>query len=104
MVNQIDAIFAKVKGSKDSSSRIAKSLKTDRQPKSVLLGEPGKQTRKANKKKAGSSSDPFATATQLNKAQLDYTDEGWKIYTPQELSIGNGGDTDLCPFDCQCCF
>lgn len=104
MVNQIDAIFAKVKGSKDSSSRIAKSAKTEKTGTSRLCGESGKQIRKTSKKGAGSSSDPFATATKLNKGQLDYTDEGWKIYTPEELFIGNGGDTDLCPFDCQCCF
>ena len=32
------------------------------------------------------------------------TDDGFKIYTEEELGIGKGGDTDLCPFDCDCCF
>jgi len=33
------------------------------------------------------------------------TEEGFKIYTVDELKIGQGeGDTDLCPFDCNCCF
>lgn len=31
-----------------------------------------------------------------------YTEEGYKIYTKEELKIGLGGDTDLCPFDCDC--
>ncbi|KIY45436.1 DUF1764-domain-containing protein [Fistulina hepatica ATCC 64428] len=32
------------------------------------------------------------------------TEEGWSIYKEDELGIGNeGGDTPLCPFDCQCC-
>lgn len=33
------------------------------------------------------------------------TDDGYKIYTMEELGLNDvGGDTDLCPFDCQCCF
>lgn len=30
--------------------------------------------------------------------------DGWPIYTEEELKIGQGGDTELCPFDCDCCF
>lgn len=33
-----------------------------------------------------------------------YTEEGFKIYTAEELKIGQGGDTSDCPFDCNCCF
>ena len=33
-----------------------------------------------------------------------YTKEGYKIYTADELKIGQGGDTPDCPFDCECCF
>ncbi|KAJ7932600.1 hypothetical protein B0H13DRAFT_1956137 [Mycena leptocephala] len=33
------------------------------------------------------------------------TEEGWSIYKEDELGITNdGGDTPLCPFDCDCCF
>jgi len=33
------------------------------------------------------------------------TEEGWSIYKEDELGIGDdGGDTPLCPFDCDCCF
>jgi len=33
------------------------------------------------------------------------TEEGWLIYKEDELGIGeDGGDTPLCPFDCDCCF
>ncbi|KAJ7630740.1 hypothetical protein FB45DRAFT_916447 [Roridomyces roridus] len=32
------------------------------------------------------------------------TEEGWSIYKEDELGIGDeGGDTPLCPFDCDCC-
>ncbi|KAH9898545.1 hypothetical protein C8Q73DRAFT_685183 [Cubamyces lactineus] len=33
------------------------------------------------------------------------TEEGFAIYKEDELGITDqGGDTPLCPFDCQCCF
>ncbi|QRV72447.1 hypothetical protein RhiJN_00461 [Ceratobasidium sp. AG-Ba] len=33
------------------------------------------------------------------------TEEGYAIYKEDELNIGlDGGDTPLCPFDCDCCF
>ncbi|KAI0094716.1 hypothetical protein BDY19DRAFT_37973 [Irpex rosettiformis] len=33
------------------------------------------------------------------------TEEGFSIYKEDELGISQeGGDTPLCPFDCQCCF
>ncbi|PFH54612.1 hypothetical protein AMATHDRAFT_134132 [Amanita thiersii Skay4041] len=32
------------------------------------------------------------------------TEEGWLIYKEDELGIhDDGGDTPLCPFDCNCC-
>ena len=36
-------------------------------------------------------------------------DSGFNVYTEQQLSIlngssKNGGNTELCPFDCNCCF
>ncbi len=33
-----------------------------------------------------------------------YDEEGLPIYTTEELKVGAGGDTDKCPFDCECCF
>uniref|UniRef100_A0A061RCL0 DUF1764-domain-containing protein n=1 Tax=Tetraselmis sp. GSL018 TaxID=582737 RepID=A0A061RCL0_9CHLO len=32
------------------------------------------------------------------------TEEGFPIYNEEELKLNKGGDTDLCPFDCDCCF
>jgi hypothetical protein len=33
-----------------------------------------------------------------------YTEEGFPIYTEEELGLnGKGGDTPDCPFDCKCC-
>ncbi|CCA74978.1 hypothetical protein PIIN_08958 [Serendipita indica DSM 11827] len=33
------------------------------------------------------------------------TEEGFLIYTEEELGLNKeGGDTPLCPFDCECCY
>lgn len=33
------------------------------------------------------------------------TEEGYKIFTMDELKIGQGsGETADCPFDCKCCY
>ena len=29
---------------------------------------------------------------------------GMPIYCPEDMRVGKGGDTALCPFDCNCCF
>ncbi|KAJ2786585.1 hypothetical protein GGI15_001389 [Coemansia interrupta] len=34
-----------------------------------------------------------------------YTDDGMRVFYMDDLHIGEGeGDTELCPFDCKCCF
>jgi hypothetical protein len=48
--------------------------------------------------------DPFGLTPAQSSNSLDFTEEGWKVYTPEELNIGKGGDTPDCPFDCNCCF
>lgn len=38
------------------------------------------------------------------KKPARFTEEGFKIYSKEDLKIGQGGDTSDCPFDCNCCF
>jgi Eukaryotic protein of unknown function (DUF1764) len=33
-----------------------------------------------------------------------YTKDGHRIYTPEELRLGEGRDGEECPFECNCCF
>lgn len=38
--------------------------------------------------------------------KIKRTEEGWRIYTLEELGLDKnqyGGNTPLCPFDCDCC-
>ncbi|GIX65373.1 uncharacterized protein BcabD6B2_48080 [Babesia caballi] len=32
------------------------------------------------------------------------TEDNLPVYTVEELNIGKGGGTELCPFDCHCCY
>ncbi|OAG29209.1 hypothetical protein NEDG_01282 [Nematocida displodere] len=38
------------------------------------------------------------------KVTEEYTEDGYRIYTEEELKIGRGGDSAACPLDCKCCF
>ena len=53
----------------------------------------------------GSSADMLGSGIKQTKTRK-YTEEGWPIYSEEELKIGDdkGGETADCPFDCQCCF
>eukprot|EP01092_Planopodium_desertum_P001475 TRINITY_DN1215_c0_g1_i3.p1 TRINITY_DN1215_c0_g1~~TRINITY_DN1215_c0_g1_i3.p1 ORF type:complete len:210 (-),score=9.22 TRINITY_DN1215_c0_g1_i3:76-669(-) len=80
--DSIDSIFAegkKAKGKQQKQDLAAKNAAKQRQiAKQILLGD------------------------ELKKERT--TEEGYKIYSAEELKIGKGGETDLCPFDCECCF
>ncbi len=49
-------------------------------------------------------SAPLQWAWQDEVRPLRYDDEGLPIYSWDSLRINKGGGTDLCPFDCNCCF
>lgn len=53
--------------------------------------------------KSDEDSDFFDSRGRKRKAR-PLTEDGLPIYTTKELRIGLGGDTDLCPFDCNCCY
>lgn len=53
-------------------------------------------------KVCGSKDDIFGEGKASQRAR---TEEGFPIYTEDELRMNcDGGDTPLCPFDCDCCF
>eukprot|EP01023_Acetabularia_acetabulum_P068872 TRINITY_DN983_c0_g1_i1.p4 TRINITY_DN983_c0_g1~~TRINITY_DN983_c0_g1_i1.p4 ORF type:complete len:120 (-),score=17.06 TRINITY_DN983_c0_g1_i1:479-838(-) len=60
-----------------------------------------KQTKQKNKEQ-GSKDDIFGEQRSSDKK---ITEEGYAVYTEAELGFRDDcGDTDLCPFDCHCCF
>jgi hypothetical protein len=60
------------------------------------------ETKEKKQRVEGSKDDIFGV---VNLKGRKRTEEGYAIYTEEELRLGGkGGDTDLCPFDCDCCF
>ncbi|KAF9435452.1 hypothetical protein BGZ76_006265 [Entomortierella beljakovae] len=41
---------------------------------------------------------------ELEKKGKRKTDDGLRLFDINDLNIGKGGETDKCPFDCECCF
>lgn len=57
---------------------------------------------RADDRVKGSKDDIFG---QQKKSSRGITEEGYAIYGEDELKLNStGGDTPLCPFDCDCCF
>ncbi|KAJ2850508.1 hypothetical protein IWW36_001825 [Coemansia brasiliensis] len=103
--SEIDDIFS-TKPSEANSQNDRKSpspsMPTD--PKVVdatRVGKPEKSTAK-RQQPAPPPNDDFGDSRGKNSK---YTDDGLRVFYMEDLKIGQGeGDTDLCPFDCQCCF
>lgn len=86
--DELDAIFA----------RGPKKPKKQRDKPGSTVG-PGNQDIRI----AGSKDDLFGNA-QEDRARRR-TEEGFRVFREDELGLGkSGGDTPLCPFDCDCCF
>ena len=115
MANEIDSIFAISKKASTSSKFVKKNIQ--KSTSSIIHLGSGVKSEKMSKStpksvakpqssstRKGSASDPFSLASQNEGNTADFTEEGWRIYTPAELNLDKGGDTELCPFDCDCCF
>ncbi|KZT55810.1 DUF1764-domain-containing protein [Calocera cornea HHB12733] len=58
-----------------------------------------------SKRKAEVDEEERAFRDSRGKEPRRKTEEGWNIYKEDELGMTKaGGDTPLCPFDCDCCF
>ena len=63
-----------------------------------------KREREAAKKARQQQSYAEERSKILVPVRVD-ADTGFNVYTEEQLGISTkGGDTPLCPFDCQCCF
>lgn len=110
--SEIDDIFSSAKkGAAKGPSRPADGKNQETKPqqhnkrsepyqrKSIPAEAPAAKKPKVQ----GSKDDIFGE--DVGKGSRKRTEEGYAIYTEDELGFGKkGGDTDLCPFDCDCCF
>jgi hypothetical protein len=86
----------------DVIANIFKKGKLVNQKKQSSSKEKQQVAKSKQNEKADKEDDDFAQMRGPQKRKK--TTEGFHIYTVEELNIGKGGNTDLCPFDCNCCF
>lgn len=93
--DEINQVFAKT----IKEARLAKK----RQHESNRKENKQKRAERKEKKNEAASNDWFnSRSSKSDKRSL--TDDGLTVYTEEELKLGQGGDTSLCPFDCECCY
>lgn len=112
--DEIDDIFSSKPAAKKAATQ--KTADGDAAAAAAPSGEDGaaltklaEQVKEARNKQQGkkpkvegSKDDIFGESSAKARKK---TEEGFVIYTEDELGLGKkGGDTDLCPFDCDCCY
>ena len=51
-----------------------------------------------------SHKDEYGDSRGLRSGVKRYTEEGFPIFTVQEMNVKVGKETVSCPFDCDCCY
>jgi hypothetical protein len=98
--SEIDDIFNQVK-QKDKEEK-GKASAASHGKEGADKDKAGSSKPKKGKGLSGSKDDLFGKEEDKGRKR---TEEGYRIYTEEELGLNKkGGDTDLCPFDCDCCF
>jgi outer membrane biosynthesis protein TonB len=102
-VNEIEEIFQTTK-SKKRKEKPSEETEQGQPEKKVKKDGKDKKGKKKKEKKSGPGRllDDGPEA----KARRRRTNDGFAIYSAEELGFGNtnAGGTPLCPFDCDCCF
>jgi len=110
----IDELFSK-KSRKIHKESKSVEQKSDRAKQRKSEADNSKKINKSEKpeEKGIQILDPLASAksklqseqkVQQKENGRRYTEDGLPIYTMEELKMGQGGNTEDCPFDCDCCF
>jgi hypothetical protein len=95
--DDIEDIFGQLKSNKEA--RAAADKKAVEEQDAIIKLLERASDRSAN------NSVAIRTSNTKRDPNRKHTEDGFPIYTPAELGLNEkGGDTALCPFDCQCCF
>lgn len=68
----------------------------------IFSSAKNKQTK--NPKIEGKKKEKRAEFEDESEIKGRYTEDGLRIYKWEELVSNCGGETPLCPFDCDCCY
>ncbi|KAI9503084.1 hypothetical protein BX070DRAFT_224701 [Coemansia spiralis] len=98
--SEIDDIF-NTKPAKPAHSK--PTLTTEQKKKSsVKVVDATKTDSIGKQKQPPPKDDDFADSKGKNSK---YTEDGLRVFYMEDLKIGEGeGETEQCPFDCECCF
>ncbi|CAG8662011.1 22076_t:CDS:2 [Cetraspora pellucida] len=82
-------------------SSLSTSSTTNTTTEEFVFKVPAIPDKSKNKKLRENDIDGFSDSRGTKSRKT--TEDGFAIYDIKELNIGNGGDTPLCPIDCDCC-
>ena len=104
-VNEIDDMFAdaieKKKTRKNETSKKEKVAKKSSQSSSLVHEHVYDSSSFKNNNQNASKYAIISPDAPLERID---TESGLPVYKAHLLKVGEGGGTDLCPFDCDCCF
>lgn len=96
--SKLDEIFKSLKGKTTPSNSSDKEGRKDKEEhKATSKGA------ESVRKKHKSHKEEYTSISASGETRRR-TEDNLPIYTVEELNIGKGGNTDECPFDCNCCF
>lgn len=87
-----------------STATLLQLAKSKKASKTSAAATPGAYVREETRRGTAVLDDDAFADSRGEKRKRKVVD-GLKVYTEEELGLNNGGgDTELCPFDCNCCF
>ncbi len=104
--SEIDEIFSQGKAAiREKKLNCIETRKKQKEEDEMKKVNPFRDVEKnAERHKIKGKPAPSQWAWQDEVQPVRYDNEGLPIYTLDSLRINKGGGTDLCPFDCWCCF
>ena len=101
--NEIDEIFAKAREAKKTEEK-KETKKDEKKGKDMLSAIERLKKKKEMREKKEKEKMKMEITGGRKASQRKKTEEGFNIYTTEELQINpDSGNTPLCPFDCDCC-
>lgn len=92
--DDIEDIFSGLKKTKEAKAKAEQEQQAEEKALKKLLERASSRSSNQSAATGGAKKDP----------NRRYTADGLPIYTEKELGLSTeGGDTALCPFDCDCC-
>lgn len=99
-------MFAKLaKTKKEAKAKVLKAAVSQAEDggKKAVIKPSSQLKHKQNKPKVVASGKKIVNRTPEPNSRTKKTDDGYNLYTEEELGLGDVGNTPDCPFDCECC-